>query len=99
MFFLLFYKNVTISGGFTVVTERVLPQEHVAKNKALWDVAVHGLRQEQEGSQRPYDDTSDIAILFIRNFRSFSEGVPKQGPNPKRIRTERTLAENRVVLI
>ena len=38
-------------------------------------------------------------ILFISNLRPFSKGVPKKDPNLKQIRTERTLAESRVVLI
>ena len=56
-------------------------------------------RQEQEGSRWQSHRGPNILILFIRTLRPFSEGLPKQDPNPREIRTERTLAESRVVLI
>ena len=80
-------------------TTRVRPQEHVDKNKAPSTQAGGSQRQEQEGSRRPSHHVPDIFILVMNPFRSSSEGVPKQDPNPKRLRTESTLAENRVVLI
>ena len=38
-----------------ISTATALPQEHPAKNKALWVACAHGPSQEQEGSKRPSD--------------------------------------------
>ena len=57
------------------------------------------LAQEQEGSRRQSHRAPSIYILRISNLRPFSKGVPKENPNPKQTRTERTLAESRFVLI
>ena len=56
-------------------------------------------RQEQGGSRRQCHRALNIYILFIGTPRPFSKGVPKKHPNLKQIRTERTLAESRAVLI
>ena len=75
------------------------PQEHANKNKAPSAPPGRSLGQEQEGSPRSCHFVPDVFILFMRPFRSSPEGVPKQDPDPKSLRTERTLAENRVVLM
>ena len=80
-------------------TDMVLPQEHADKNKAPSPSAAGSKGQKQEGSRQPSHHVHNIFILVMNPFRSSSEGVPKQDPNPKRLRTESTLAENRVVLI
>ena len=69
------------------------------QEQTLWVAAVSGQRQEQEGSQRPSARTSNIFILLLSNLCSSFEGVPKKNLNPKKIRTESTLAKSKVVLI
>ena len=42
--------NFHVIFKFHLITDKTLPQEHAVKNKAPWAAAVHGPRQEQEGS-------------------------------------------------
>ena len=77
----------------------VVPQEHLDENKAPSPGARGCQGQEQEGSRWTCHLVPDVIILFMTSLRSSFEGLPKQDPSPKRIRTEKTLTENTVVLI
>ena len=80
-------------------TAEVVPQGQADKDKAPSSRSGGSPRQEQEGSGQQSHRVPYIFILFVSTLCPFSEGVPKQDPNPKQIRTERALAESRVVLI
>ena len=62
-----------------------------------------GLWGHRDNNKQSLEDSAivpstDTYVLFIRSPHLFPKGAPEQKPNLKQIRTERTLAEGRVVL-
>ena len=74
------------------------PQEHAARNKALWFAAAPGPTQKEEGSPSATDHTSDVFLLFVKIFIFCTEGLLGQDPDLKSKGQEGPLLKTRLIL-